>query len=200
MTEIEFSQSYYLKRAALLGIPLSLSTEIMAPQSNHLTRKNIVTDGKGVHIATCSSNGARPGGIKIIASSRCESKHRRPTKPAPCVLPMASAKPRRWRDWEMDDDVGIETSHVSRSKADCVQNAKYDLPIIPSEAKEKKERNNCPHRDRKDQISSHGRTKNWGSEGDVAPKAASNKTNPHGACRGKSWMIVTEKMMKGYQQ
>jgi len=200
MTEIEFSQSYYLKPAASLGISLSLSTEIMTPQTNHPTRKNIVTDGKEVHIAICSSRGARPGEIKIIPSSQCESEHRRPSKPVPLVLPMSSVKPRRWRDWEVDEDVVDETSHISRNIAHCVQNAKDDLPIIPSEEKKKKEGNNYSHGDQKDAISSHGSTKNWGSEGDVAHQEASNKTNSCVACRGKSWMIVTERMMEGYQQ
>ena len=199
MTEIEFSQSYYLKRAALLGIPLSLSTEIMAPQSNHLTRKNIVTDGKGVHIARYSSCGEGPGGITRIPCPQSESNHRRLINSAPCVPSTASAKHRRSRDWETDDDVGDRASHISWNNAHGAQNAKHNLRIISSKEKIKKERNTYPNRDRANAISSHGSAKICVSEGDVANKEASKKTNPIAAGRGKSWMIVTEKMMEGYQ-
>lgn len=184
MAEIDFSQSYYLKRAASLGISLSLSTEIIIPRTkkHHSLRKQIITDGNAVHIAK-SRHSSEPRGITIIPTDKTQ-RSTASSRPA-----NTATRTRRLRKGNR------AFISLTTPTDDGARNAKSQ------EEKKKKERkeNDSPGMDGKGcSISSYGSAQILESRGDVGDNAPTQRANAFVARGGKSWMIVTEKMMEAY--
>jgi hypothetical protein len=202
MAEVDFSQSYYLKRAAALGISSSLFTEIIPRTKQHAMRRNIVTDGNRVHISR-SRRDDGGSGVTIFPASQSD-KHRGATKSKTVhsALPrIAGATPSRksnrlnkLRDWEKDGDDDADTRFLISPITHT-----GETPNTSHKTKRKNREHSLPPRrgDGRNSVSpSHGSAEASGSKGDVAIQEVSMKASGFVAREGKLWMIVTEKMME----
>lgn len=122
MTEIDFSQSYYLKRAASLGISFSLSTEIIIPRTKHRpAHKNIVTDGESVQITPSRSR--RPAtGITILPHPE---KPRRPKSRKSQTAKLGGDGP-----VSMPGGGGDFSPKKKKEKENCAADAAGDLEAV----------------------------------------------------------------------